>query len=60
MWIQLKNESVLAEDVKQVLVYVERGDVNAGFVYISDAKTTQPGTIKIVTSVPFSTLSSIQ
>ncbi len=55
LWSQLKNKAVLAEDVKQVLVYVERGDVDAGFVYITDAKTAQPGTIKIVTSVPVST-----
>lgn len=34
---------------------MERGDVDAGFVYITDAKTAQPGTIKIVTSVPVST-----
>ena len=46
---------VLAEDVKQVLVYVERGEVDAGFVYMTDAKTSQPGTIKIVASVPVST-----
>ena len=55
LWSQLKNKAVLAEDVKQVLVYVERGDVDAGFVYITDAKTAQPGTIKIVTIVPVST-----
>jgi molybdate transport system substrate-binding protein len=33
LWSQLKNEAVLAEDVKQLFVYVERGDKNAGFVY---------------------------
>jgi len=55
LWSQLKNKAVLAEDVKQVLVYVERGDVDAGFVYITDAKTAQPGTINIVTIVPVST-----
>ena len=55
LWSQLKNKAVLAEDVKQVLVYVERGDVDAGFVYKTDAKAAQPGTIKIVTVVPVST-----
>jgi molybdate transport system substrate-binding protein len=55
LWSQLKNKVVLSEDVKQVLVYVERGDVDAGFVYITDAKTAQPGTINIVTIVPVST-----
>jgi len=52
LWSQLKNKVVLSEDVKQVLVYVERGDVDAGFVYITDAKTARPKTIKIVTNVP--------
>jgi molybdate transport system substrate-binding protein len=54
LWSQLENKLVLAEDVKQVLVYVERGEVDAGFVYMTDAKTAQPGTVKIVASVPVS------
>jgi len=52
LWDQLENKTVPAEDVKQVLTYVETGNVDAGFVYATDAKTAQPGTIKIVTSVP--------
>ncbi len=55
LWNRLEKKMVLAEDVKQVLVYVERGEVDAGFVYMTDAKTSQPGTIKIVASVPVST-----
>ena len=55
LWNRLEKKMVLAEDVKQVLVYVERGEVDAGFVYMTDAKTAQPGTIKIVASVPVST-----
>lgn len=54
LWSQLENKLVLAEDVKQVLVYVEREEVDAGFVYTTDAKTAQPGTVKIVASVPVS------
>ena len=54
LWSQLENKLVLAEDVKQVLVYVERGEVDAGFVYMTDAKTAQPGTVKIVANVPVS------
>jgi molybdate transport system substrate-binding protein len=46
---------VLAEDVKQVLTYVERGEVDAGFVYMTDAQTADPGTIKIVATVPVNT-----
>jgi molybdate transport system substrate-binding protein len=52
LWSSLQNKIVLADDVKQVLTYVERGEVDAGFVFISDVKTAQPGTIKIVTNVP--------
>jgi molybdate transport system substrate-binding protein len=55
LWSQIENKGVLAEDVKQVLTYVERGEVDAGFVYMSDAMTAQPGTIKIVTNVSVST-----
>lgn len=54
LWSQLENKVVLAEDVKQVLVYVERGEVDAGFVYMTDAMTA-PETIKIVTNVSVNT-----
>ena len=54
LWSQLEKKMVLAEDVKQVLTYVERGEVDAGFVYTTDAKTAEPGTIKIVTNVSVS------
>jgi molybdate transport system substrate-binding protein len=46
---------VFGEDVKQVLTYVERGEVDAGFVYMTDAKTAEPGSIEIVTNVSVST-----
>lgn len=52
---QTENKFVLAEDVKQVLTYVERGEVDAGFVYMTDAKTADPGTIEIVTNMTVST-----
>jgi len=55
IWDQLEGKTVLAEDVKQVLVYVERGEVDAGFVYMTDAKTAEPGTIEVVTTVPVTT-----
>jgi molybdate transport system substrate-binding protein len=55
LWSQLEEKLVLAEDVKQVLVYVERGEVDAGFVYVTDAKNAQPDTIKIITNVSVST-----
>ena len=55
MWNQTEKKLVLADDVKQALVYVERGEMDAGFVYMTDAKNAQPGTIKIVTNVHVST-----
>ena len=55
LWNKTENKFVLAEDVKQVLTYVERGEVDAGFVYMTDAKTAEPGTIKIITNVTVST-----
>lgn len=55
LWDQLKDKTILAEDVKQVLTYVERGEVDAGFVYMTDAKTADPGTINIVATVPVNT-----
>jgi molybdate transport system substrate-binding protein len=55
LWSELQNKTVLAEDVRQALTYVERGEVDAGFVYTTDAKTAQPGTIKTVTNVSVST-----
>jgi molybdate transport system substrate-binding protein len=55
LWSQLENKIVPAEDVRQVLTYVERGEVDAGFVYSTDAKSADPGTIKVVTNVSVST-----
>ncbi|AKB52425.1 Molybdenum ABC transporter, periplasmic molybdenum-binding protein ModA [Methanosarcina barkeri str. Wiesmoor] len=55
IWDQIKDKTILAEDVKQVLTYVERGEVDAGFVYMTDAKTADPGTIKVVATVPVNT-----
>ncbi len=55
LWNQTEKKMIFAEDVKQVLTYVERGEVDAGFVYMTDAKTAEPGTIEIVTNVSVST-----
>jgi molybdate transport system substrate-binding protein len=35
-----------------VLVYVERNEVDAGFVYKTDAMTAKPNTIKITATLP--------
>jgi molybdate transport system substrate-binding protein len=55
LWNQIEKKLLLADDVKQALVYVERGEADAGFVYMTDAKSAQAGTIKIVTNVSVST-----
>ncbi|MGB9928945.1 MAG: molybdate ABC transporter substrate-binding protein [Methanosarcina sp.] len=55
LWNQLENKTVLAEDVRQTLVYVERGEVDAGFVYLTDAMAADPGAVKVITNVSVST-----
>lgn len=37
LWDALQDKMVSAKDVKQVLTYVETGNADAGFVYLSDA-----------------------
>lgn len=46
----IKGKLILAKDVRQVLTYVETGNVDAGLVYNSDAINSQ--NIKIVLTVP--------
>lgn len=45
LWKQVEAKQVLAKDVRQVLAYVESGEVDAGFVYLTDAKTS--GKVKV-------------
>jgi molybdate transport system substrate-binding protein len=40
IWSDLQTKLILAKDVRQVLTYVETGNVDAGIVYITDAKTS--------------------
>lgn len=40
MWDSLEDKLVLAKDVRQVLTYVETGNVDIGFIYESDALTS--------------------
>lgn len=49
MWDKLKDKLVLAKDVRQVLTYVETGNVDIGFVYESDALISD--NIKILAKV---------
>lgn len=52
LWDVLKPKLVLAKDVAQVLNYVETGNLEAGFVYQSDAQRSTK--VKVVTVVPAS------
>jgi molybdate transport system substrate-binding protein len=38
---KIRSKIIYAKNVRQVLSYVETGNVNAGFVYLSDAKTSE-------------------
>lgn len=50
LWDSLQPKLVLAKDVTQVLNYVETGNVDAGFVYRSDAQGSTK--VKVVTALP--------
>jgi molybdate transport system substrate-binding protein len=50
LYEQIKTKFVLAADVRQVLTYVESSNVDAGFVYATDAKISTK--VKVVTIAP--------
>lgn len=47
VWNALQSKLVFAKDVHQVLSYVETGNVDAGFVYRTDALTSQKVKIEL-------------
>ena len=55
LWDSVSNKTILAENVKQALVYVETGEAEAGFVFSTDASSAKSGSIEVVTSVPVTT-----
>ncbi|MEB3750223.1 molybdate ABC transporter substrate-binding protein [Geobacillus sp. FSL W8-0032] len=50
LWKQVKPKLVYAKDVRQVLTYVETGNVDAGFVYRTDALVSD--NVNIAAAVP--------
>lgn len=50
LWDQLQPKLVLAKDVRQVLTYVETGNVDVGIVYATDAKISDK--VKVVAKAP--------
>ncbi len=55
-WSKFKL-SIYAKDVRQALNYVESGNVDAGIVYLSDAKSSPQ--VKIVKTAPENTHKSV-
>ncbi len=41
LWEPLQKKVVLCKDVRQVLTYVETGNVDAGIVYVTDARSSE-------------------
>lgn len=54
LWESVQNKLLTSDTVKNSLVYVEKGEADAGFVFMTDVSSAEPDTIEVVTSVPVS------
>jgi molybdate transport system substrate-binding protein len=54
LWVAVEPKAVYATNVRQALDYVARGEVDAGFVYATDA-AVQKDKVRVVTAVPTET-----
>lgn len=57
LWENVKDKMVYAKDVRQVLTYVETGNVDAGIVYHTDALVSEK--VEIIASAPEGTYDDI-
>jgi len=58
LWDDLSAKMVQAQDVRQVLQYVETGNADAGFVYRTDARTSQQ--VKVAFTVDANTYTPVE